>query len=118
MRSSGIIRRCASRPHPPADRLEHTRASRSFPLPNAASFPPDSRGDRLTVWARSSPRRARRGPRGRSPSPLASDRADVPSPGSSQTLAEIAGDASLVTFRGEYEKLHAAFASSLASSVR
>ena len=115
-RSSGITRRCASRPHPPADRLEHTRASRSFPLPNAASFPPDSRGDRLTVWARSSPRRARAEilAAARLP-PLASDRADVPSPGSSQTLAEIAGDASLVTFRGEYEKLHAAFASSLAS---
>ena len=115
-RSSGISRRCASRPHPPADRVEHTRASRSFPLPNAASFPPDSRGDRLTVRARSSPRRARAEilATARLP-PLASDRAGVPSPGSSQTLAEIAGDASLVAFRGEYEKLHAAFASSLAS---
>ena len=81
-RSSGISKRCASRPHPPADRVEHTRASRSFPLPNAASFPPDSRGDRLTVRARSSPRRARAEifATARLP-PLASDRAGVPSPG-------------------------------------
>ena len=113
MRSSGISRRCASRPHPPAVRVELTRASRSFPLPNAASVPPDSRGDRPRLGPRA--RRDARAPA----RPLVPARAPLtapaPPPSSPQTLAEIAGDASLVRFRGEYEKLHAAFAASLAS---
>ena len=54
-------------PDPPSDRVEFARASRSFPLPNAASFPPDSRGDRPRL-ARS--RADARAPtRGRSSSP-------------------------------------------------